>query len=91
MQDIRIHNGVDVQFGNVAIPYNPNSSGVKARMALAMSKNCIVNADHCASKTGVMRTRQIIGLDRGAAEGADESQTQSFPTKMDGNTGLLGL
>ena len=82
---------MEVQFGNVAIPYNPNSSGVKARMALAMSKNFIVHADHCDIKNGVMRISQIIGLDRGAAPGAGESQTQSFPTKIDGDTVRLVL
>ncbi|MGB3246917.1 MAG: hypothetical protein WBB25_20465 [Sulfitobacter sp.] len=91
MQDIRTHNGVDVQFGNVAIPYNPNSSGVKARIALAMSKNFIVHADHCAIKNGVTCLNQIIELDHCAVQGADESQAQSFPTKMDGDTVLLAL
>jgi nitrite reductase (NADH) small subunit len=33
----------------------------------------------------------VIALDTGAAQGADEGQTQSFPIKMDGDTVLLGL
>lgn len=58
-------------------------------MALAMNKNFIVQADHFASNTGVMRPGQITQLDCDAAQGVDDSQTHSFPTKMDGDTVLL--
>ncbi|WP_341368214.1 nitrite reductase small subunit NirD [Yoonia sp. BS5-3] len=33
----------------------------------------------------------VIALDTGAAQGADDGQTQSFPIKLDGDTVLLGL
>jgi nitrite reductase (NADH) small subunit len=33
----------------------------------------------------------VISLETGAAQGADEGQTTSFPIKMDGETVLLGL
>ena len=33
----------------------------------------------------------VIALDTGAAQGADDGQTQSFPIKLYGDTVLLGL
>lgn len=33
----------------------------------------------------------VISLETGAAQGADEGQTASFPVKLDGQTVLLGL
>lgn len=33
----------------------------------------------------------VISLETGAAQGADEGQTTSFPVKLDGQTVLLGL
>lgn len=33
----------------------------------------------------------VISLETGAAQGADEGQTTSFPVKLDGDTVLLGL
>lgn len=33
----------------------------------------------------------VISLETGAAQGADEGQTATFPIKMDGTTILLGL
>jgi hypothetical protein len=60
-------------------------------MALAMSKIFFRPRGSLRQKTDVMRTSQVIVHDRGAAQGAGRSQTQSFPTTMGGNTDLLGL
>jgi len=60
-------------------------------MALAMNKIFIVQTDHDAIKNGAVRSSQISPLDCDAAQGADDCQTQPFPTKMHCAAVLLSL
>ncbi|MGR3605119.1 hypothetical protein UM399_19670 (plasmid) [Sulfitobacter pontiacus] len=56
-----------------------------------MNKIFIVQTDHDAIKNGAVRSSQISPLDCDAAQGADDCQTQPFPTKMHGAAVLLSL